>query len=76
MSSCEGTFDAIRIDMCQTLILIAAGTGITPMLRILKHVFQQKEGKDEKKVILLFFNKTEDDILCREDLQRLSNKSG
>ncbi|UJR26276.1 hypothetical protein I4U23_007616 [Adineta vaga] len=69
MSSYEGTFDAVRIDMCQTLILIAAGTGLTPMLRILNYANKQSHN-----TILLFFNKTQKDILCRDELQTMSEK--
>jgi cytochrome-b5 reductase len=69
MSSSEGTFDIARIDMCQTLVLIAAGTGITPMLRIINYVLQK-----DIDIVLLFFNKTQNDILCREELEIISNK--
>jgi cytochrome-b5 reductase len=71
MSSCEGTFDLTRIDLCQTLILIAAGTGLTPMIRIINYVI---DSKQDIKVFLLFFNKTQKDILCREELQTISNQ--
>jgi cytochrome-b5 reductase len=74
MSSCEGTFDVTRIDMCQTLILIAAGTGLTPMIRILNYVTKQIICKKDINVVLLFFNKTQNDILCREELQTISNQ--
>jgi cytochrome-b5 reductase len=74
MSSCEGTFDIARIDMCQTLILIAAGTGLTPMIRILNYAFKQTDSKKSMNVFLLFFNKTQNDILCREDLQTISQQ--
>ncbi len=74
MSSFEGTFDITRIDMCQTLILIAAGTGLTPMIRIINYVIKQINSKNYINVYLLFFNKTQNDILCREELQTISNK--
>jgi cytochrome-b5 reductase len=74
MSSCDGTFDLTRIDMCQTLILIAAGTGLTPMIRILNYVIKQISSKKDINVILLFFNKTQNDILCRDELQTISNQ--
>ena len=74
MSSCEGTFDITRIDMCQTLILIAAGTGLTPMIRIINYVIKQIDSKRNMNVILLFFNKTQNDILCRDELQIISKQ--
>jgi cytochrome-b5 reductase len=74
MSSCDGTFDLTRIDMCQTLILIAAGTGLTPMIRILNYVIKQINSKKDINVILLFFNKTQNDILCRDELQTISDQ--
>jgi cytochrome-b5 reductase len=74
MSSCEGTFDLMRIDMCQTLVLIAAGTGLTPMIRIVNYVIKQINEKKDFKVFLLFFNKTQKDILCREELQTISSQ--
>ena len=69
MSSSEGNFDIARIDMCQTLVLVAAGTGLTPMLRIINYVLQK-----DIQIVLLFFNKTQKDILCREELQIISDK--
>ncbi|CAF3334669.1 unnamed protein product [Rotaria sp. Silwood1] len=74
MSSCEGTFDIQRIDMCQTLILIAAGTGFTPMIRIINYVIKQTNNGKQLKVYLLFFNKTQKDILCREELDTISKQ--
>ena len=74
MSSCEGTFDTTRVDMCQTLILIGAGTGLTPMIRILNYVFKQTDRKKDIDVLLLFFNKTQNDILCREELQTITKE--
>jgi cytochrome-b5 reductase len=64
----------MRIDMCQTLVLIAAGTGLTPMIRIVNYVIKQINEKKDFKVFLLFFNKTQKDILCREELQTISSQ--
>jgi cytochrome-b5 reductase len=74
MSTFEGTFDPVRIDMCQTLVLIAAGTGLTPMIRLINYAFQQTDSKPDISILLLFFNKTQNDILCRDELQTISNK--
>lgn len=74
MSSCEGSFDATRIDLCQTLVLIAAGTGLTPMIRVLNYVIKRIAEKKDVRVFLLFFNKTRNDILCQEELQTIADR--
>lgn len=43
--------------------MIAGGTGITPMLQIIKHILKHED--DYTKVWLLFANQTEEDILLR-----------
>jgi len=53
--------------------MIAGGTGITPMLQIINQV--AKDPTDNTKLSLLFANQTEDDILLRDDLDILSDKS-
>lgn len=52
--------------------LIAGGTGITPMLQIIKAVL--KDEDDLTKVSLLFANQTEDDILVRSELEWLAKQ--
>jgi len=49
--------------------MVAGGSGITPMLQIVKHVF--KDSGDDLELSLLFANQTEEDILCREDLEKI-----
>lgn len=47
--------------------MIAGGTGITPMLQIIRAVLR---NKDDKTVMwLIFANQTEEDILLREELE-------
>lgn len=74
MSTFEGTFDLHRIDVCQRLILIAAGTGLTPMMRVIPYAIKQANNDKKIEILLLFFNKTEKDILCQEDLEILSKE--
>jgi len=50
--------------------MIAGGTGITPMLQLVKHVL--KDPEDKLKMSLLFANQTEDDILLRSELEGLA----
>ncbi|XP_046407282.1 cytochrome b5 reductase 4 [Ischnura elegans] len=52
------------------LLLLAAGTGITPMVRIILWALRIPSSQC-KKITLLFFNKTEKDIIWREQLDKL-----
>jgi cytochrome-b5 reductase len=47
--------------------MIAGGSGITPMLQIIKAVFKDKN--DTCSLSLVYANQTEEDILCRSDLE-------
>ena len=49
--------------------MIAGGTGITPMLQVIRAVLKNPE--DKTKIWLIFANKTEEDILLREELEAL-----
>ncbi|XP_072171809.1 NADH-cytochrome b5 reductase 3-like [Diadema setosum] len=49
--------------------MIAGGTGITPMLQLIRHVF--KDSEDESNLWLLFANQTEQDILLRKELEEV-----
>jgi cytochrome-b5 reductase len=57
-------------NMCKEISMIAGGTGITPMLQIIKAVL--KNPADVTKVSFIFANVSEDDILCREELDQLA----
>jgi len=52
--------------------LIAGGTGITPMLQVIRHVL--KNPKDRTQTSLIFGNVTEDDILLREELEKCATE--
>ena len=47
--------------------MIAGGTGITPMLQVMRAAFRDQPG-DATKLSLLFANQTEDDILLKDEL--------
>jgi cytochrome-b5 reductase len=49
--------------------MLAGGTGITPMLQLATAIF--KNPQDTTDISLLFSNHTEDDMLCREELDAL-----
>mmetsp|Transcript_28711 Transcript_28711/g.34976 ORF Transcript_28711/g.34976 Transcript_28711/m.34976 type:complete len:311 (+) Transcript_28711:74-1006(+) len=51
--------------------LIAGGTGITPMLQLANAIF--RDDKDKTTTLsLLYANQTENDILCREEIEALA----
>ncbi len=52
--------------------LLAAGTGFTPMVKLIKRLIRNKTTK----IRLVFFNKTEEDIIWREELEELQFKCG
>ncbi len=53
-------------------ILFAAGSGITPMLSIMKTILAQ----EQKSTISLFYgNKTTDSVIFKEDIESLKNKN-
>uniref|UniRef100_W5NDQ2 cytochrome-b5 reductase n=1 Tax=Lepisosteus oculatus TaxID=7918 RepID=W5NDQ2_LEPOC len=72
----KGTF-AIRPDKksdpviktAKNLGMIAGGTGITPMLQIIRAIMKDKE--DKTVCYLLFANQTEKDILLRPELEEI-----
>lgn len=52
--------------------MIAGGTGITPMLQVITAIL--KNEKDKTEMYLLFANKTEDDILLKNELEKLDTE--
>lgn len=51
---------------------MAAGTGFTPMVKVLNYALTNIPSL--RKVKLMFFNKTEDDIIWRSQLEKLAFK--
>lgn len=54
--------------------MIAGGTGITPMLQIARAIQRGRAYGDKTKVDLIFANVNEEDILLREDLDKLASE--
>ncbi|CAH1787559.1 unnamed protein product [Owenia fusiformis] len=50
--------------------MIAGGTGITPMLQLVRQVF--KDPSDNSSLSLIFANQTEEDILLRAELEEIA----
>nr|XP_050027176.1 cytochrome b5 reductase 4-like isoform X1 [Dermacentor andersoni]XP_054922407.1 cytochrome b5 reductase 4-like isoform X1 [Dermacentor andersoni]XP_054922408.1 cytochrome b5 reductase 4-like isoform X1 [Dermacentor andersoni] len=68
MKDTEGDFELSTLERCQNLILLAAGTGFTPMVRLLHWgLFVSKQIN----IKLMTFNKTVRDIIWKEELDRL-----
>jgi len=57
----------------KNIVMIAGGTGVTPMLQIIRDVC--KDNTDHTNLWLLFANQTEEDILCRNELETFSQDS-
>lgn len=53
--------------------MMAGGTGITPMLQVLHHIFNDPDDT-KTKVKMIYANQTEDDILVRRELEALHLK--
>jgi len=51
--------------------MIAGGTGITPMLQVIRAVIRGRAAGDKTEVDLIFANVNKEDILLKEDLDQL-----
>jgi cytochrome-b5 reductase len=58
---------AARSGSFKKLGMVAGGSGITPMLQVLRAIVRDPEDKTQ--VWLLFGNQTEADILCRKEIE-------
>jgi cytochrome-b5 reductase len=61
-----------RPGLVRTFGMIAGGTGITPMLQIIRAIL--KNPNDKTEISLIFANVNEDDILLREELEKLARE--
>lgn len=68
----KGPIEKLRYspNMKKKMGMIAGGTGITPMLQVIKAIL--KNPDDNTQVSLLYANVSPDDILLRRELDRLS----
>lgn len=65
--------DPPKIFETTTLSMIAGGTGITPMLQLMRDILKNS-SQDTTKLSLIFANQSESDILLRNELEELANK--
>lgn len=65
--------DPPKIVKVKKVGMIAGGTGITPMLQLIRHIL--KDPSDETQLALLFANQTENDILLRDELEDAASES-
>ncbi|ODM20683.1 NADH-cytochrome b5 reductase 1 [Aspergillus cristatus] len=64
-------------NMCRHIGMIAGGTGITPMLQIIKAIIRNRPrngGNDTTKVDLIFANVNPEDILLKDQLDQLEKE--
>jgi cytochrome-b5 reductase len=71
ISNFAGSFDNELLFKSTELICIAAGTGITPMINILYDTLKMNQIN---KILLLFFNKTTNDIIWNERFQNFEKE--
>ncbi|XP_069707375.1 cytochrome b5 reductase 4 isoform X3 [Phaenicophaeus curvirostris] len=72
VSNPEGNLKKSKVQAAEELFLLAAGTGFTPMVKLMN--FALTEVSCLRAVKLIFFNKTEEDILWRNRLEQLALK--
>ncbi len=58
-------------DQNQELVMIAGGVGVTPMLSMLRYMVDVDQMR---KATLIWSNRTEEDILCRDEIEEMEEK--
>lgn len=71
-SNPEGQFSTSRLQGVTTLYLLAAGTGFTPMTKLIQYALKDLDGL--RRTRLLFFNRSEKDILWMSQLQQVAEE--
>lgn len=61
-------------NMVRAFGMIAGGTGITPMLQIIRAVIRGRAAGDKTEIDLIFANVNQEDILLKEDLDNLAKE--
>ncbi|GAA5815945.1 hypothetical protein MFLAVUS_009464 [Mucor flavus] len=55
--------------------MIAGGTGITPMLQVIRRIFDEKSTDKKTKISLIFANQTEQDIILKDELDKIAKEN-
>lgn len=71
ISQQKGSLDLNNLKDHRKFLLLAAGSGITPFLHLILYLLERKWVES---IILLFFNKTLNDIWCKDKLDELSDE--
>jgi len=61
-------------NMVRAFGMIAGGTGITPMLQIIRAIIRGRPTGDKTEIDLIFANVNKEDILLQEDLDQLAKE--
>nr|ACS44801.1 nitrate reductase [Heterosigma akashiwo] len=70
----KGLFDIDGKEIqCRDILMMAGGTGITPMWQVMSAVL--RDEADSTKLNLIFANNTEDDILLQEELNDMDSEN-
>ena len=59
-------------DLCKKIGMVAGGTGITPMFQLIRAICE--DSRDTTEVSLIYANRTEEDILLRNELDRFARQ--
>lgn len=69
----KGAFD-YQPNMSRHMGMVAGGSGITPMLQIIRAIVRGRAAGDKTEVDLIYANVTPQDILLKEDLDALTKE--
>lgn len=61
-----------RPGLCKKIGMLAGGTGITPMYQLIRAICE--DDRDLTEVSLIYANRTEADILLRDELETMARK--
>lgn len=62
-------------DFGDSVLMIAGGSGITPMWQLIRHFYRDSAENQKKRVLkihLIYANVSEDDILLRDEIEQVS----
>uniref|UniRef100_A0AC34RJ87 NADH-cytochrome b5 reductase n=1 Tax=Panagrolaimus sp. JU765 TaxID=591449 RepID=A0AC34RJ87_9BILA len=70
----EGDFlmKQTNVRQFKTIAMIAGGSGLTPMVQLMRHVMRE-DGANAPKLNLIYTNKTEEDVILADELKAYSS---